>query len=85
MEILSRKVVFGVVFSVLFASAGVLAKEAAETPSVSPEQQKRIDLLKSRGPEASLTILPIQLPGTPIAREFRDCQRRRENVLNQPV
>jgi len=30
-----------------------------------PEQQERIDLLKSKGPEASLTILPVPLAGRP--------------------
>jgi len=45
---------------------------AAEVPSgqggPSPEQQKRLDLMKSRGPDASLTILPVRLAGRPFDR-----------------
>ena len=35
---------------------------------VSPEQQKRSDLMKSEGPNASLTILPVRVGGTPFDR-----------------
>jgi len=35
---------------------------------VPPEQQKRTDLMKSKGAEASLTILPVRLAGNPIDR-----------------
>jgi hypothetical protein len=37
-------------------------------PGVSPEQQKRIELMKAKGPAASLTILPVRLAGKPAAR-----------------
>jgi hypothetical protein len=48
--------------------------------AVAPDQQKRLDLMRSKGPAASLTILPVQLvmPGKPLnqeapgARDFRD-------------
>jgi hypothetical protein len=35
---------------------------------LAPEQQKRIGLLESKGPEASLTILPVRLAGRPFDR-----------------
>jgi len=31
-----------------------------------------MERMKSKGPEASLTILPVRLPGTPLAREMGD-------------
>ncbi len=45
---------------------------AADTPSaqprLSPEQQKRVDVMKTKGPDASLTILPVRLAGQPFDR-----------------
>jgi hypothetical protein len=32
---------------------------------MAPEQQKRLELMKSKGPDASLTILPVRLAGKP--------------------
>jgi hypothetical protein len=32
---------------------------------LAPEQQQRLELLKAKGPEASLTILPVRLAGKP--------------------
>jgi hypothetical protein len=60
--------VFGVLFSVLSASGWTFAQEALQKPGVSLEQEKRIELMKSKGPEASLTILPVRLAGTPFDR-----------------
>ena len=34
-------------------------------PGIAPEQQLRLELLKSKGPDASLTILPVCLAGKP--------------------
>jgi hypothetical protein len=50
----------------LATGAGVLPMAA--TPQASPEaemQQKRLELMKSKGPETSLTILPVRLAGKP--------------------
>jgi hypothetical protein len=50
----------------LATGAGVLPMAA--TPQASPEaemQQKRLELMKSKGPDASLTILPVRLAGKP--------------------
>jgi hypothetical protein len=38
---------------------------AAPQSSLAPEQQKRLELMKSKGPDASLTILPVRLAGKP--------------------
>ena len=39
---------------------------AAEPQSgMAPEQQKRLELMKSKGPDTSLTILPVRLGGKP--------------------
>ena len=45
------------------AKQGIAGQSA--TANVSPEQQKRLDLMKSQGPNASLTILPVPVGGTP--------------------
>jgi len=57
--------VFGVLLGVLFASGWTFAQEAPQKPGVSPEQQTRLELMKSKGPDASLTILPVRLAGKP--------------------
>jgi hypothetical protein len=38
---------------------------AAPPAGIAPEQQKRLELMKSKGPDASLTILPVRLAGKP--------------------
>jgi hypothetical protein len=38
---------------------------AAPQAGIAPEQQKRLELMKSKGPDASLTILPVRLAGKP--------------------
>jgi hypothetical protein len=60
--------VFGVLLGVLFASGWTSAQEATQKPGVSPKQQKRIELMKSKGPGTSLTILPIRVVGRPFDR-----------------
>jgi len=53
---------------------GVMAPVKAGEPQsdkprpLAPEQQERIELMKSKGPGASLTILPIRLAGNPVDR-----------------
>src|ERR1039458_5269134 len=58
-----KKVVFGVLLSVVFGLGWASAQQTLPQPRVSPEQQKRIELMKSKGAEASLTILPVRLGG----------------------
>jgi len=60
--------VFGALLSGLFASGWTSAQEAPQTSSVFAGQEKRLELMKSKGPAASLTILPIRLAGTPFDR-----------------
>ena len=58
-QYISLLVVFEVLFSVLFASGWASAQETQEKPGISSEQQSRIELMKSKGPEASLMIFPV--------------------------
>jgi hypothetical protein len=41
---------------------------AGSPPAISPGQQQRLDAMKARGPEASLTILPVMIAGRPFDR-----------------
>src|ERR1035441_5793919 len=63
-----KKVVFGVLLSVVFGLGWASAQQTLPQPRVLPEQQKRIELMKSKGTEASLTILPVRLGGRPFDR-----------------
>ena len=63
--------VFAVLFCALIASVWTFAQEAPKKPRVSLEQKERIELMKSRGPEASLTILPMRLAGKPTWRVIK--------------
>lgn len=60
--------VLGVLLSVLFASGWTPAQGAPQAPSVSTGQEKTLELMRSKGTEASLTILPIRVAGNPIDR-----------------
>ncbi len=75
-----RTSVFGALVTVLLASAWMFAQEAATKPGVSPEQKKRLDLMKSKGTEASLTILPVRLGGKPLAQETAQARDFRARV-----
>src|ERR1039457_2813417 len=41
------------------------AQNATPKFSIAPDQQKRLDVLKSKGMDGSLTILPVRLGGKP--------------------
>jgi hypothetical protein len=70
----SRWITAIAMFSVVIAACLCRASLATDTPAsqtkagISPEQQKRIELMKSNGPKASLTILPVRLAGQPSDR-----------------
>jgi len=78
------KVVVIAVAAMGIGAAGVLAPGKAGEPTAekprlrAPEEQKRLDLMKSKGGQASLTILPVRLGGrhlpqaTAENRDFRD-------------
>jgi|GEM_PF-525650 len=55
--------VFGAILTGLLASTGTFAQEAPQKPSVSPEQQKRLEAMKAKGTEGSLTVLPVRIGG----------------------
>lgn len=50
---------------VLLACIGCFAIAAEPLAGLAPEQQQRLDLMKSKGPDNSLTILPVRLAGKP--------------------
>jgi len=52
------------VFSALLGAAA-WAQNAPVATGIAPEQQQRLDTMKSRGVDASLTILPVRLGGKP--------------------
>ena len=51
-------------FGVMLSPAA-WAQTAPTTTGLAPDQQKRLDAMKSRGVDASLTILPVRLGGKP--------------------
>jgi hypothetical protein len=62
------KVFLGVLLSFLFAAGSVLAQQGETKSVVSKEQQQRLDRMKSKGVDASLTILPVRLIDEPFER-----------------
>jgi hypothetical protein len=52
-----------VVVPVMTSLVGANELEARKSGPISPEQQARAELLKSKGPTASLTVLPVRLAG----------------------
>ncbi len=68
MKSLWKEVVGGLLVGVLVASGWAGAQPALSQSEVSPEQQQKLDLMKSKGTEASLTILPARLGGKPFDR-----------------
>jgi len=63
-----KTVLLGTVLGVLFCSGWASSQQTAPKPSVSVDQQKRLELMKSKSTEASLTVLPIRLAGKPFDR-----------------
>src|SRR5208282_979038 len=52
------------VFSALLCTA-VRAQNPPPTSGIAPEQTQRLELMKSKGPDGSLTILPVRLASKP--------------------
>jgi uncharacterized protein (TIGR03067 family) len=44
----------------------------SQQPAVPPEQKKRLELMTSKGTDASLTVLPVRITGVMFERETRD-------------
>lgn len=57
-----------ILLAVLLLPAMVSAQQKQSKPSVSKEQQQKLDLMKSRGIRSSITILPVRLMGEPFDR-----------------
>jgi hypothetical protein len=57
----------GILLACILGVCG-FAQESAKTTPLSGEQQKRLELMKSRGPDGSLTVLPVMLEGQPFDR-----------------
>jgi hypothetical protein len=49
----------------LAAGIGRFAVAAEPQAAIAPEQTQRLELMKSKGPDGSLTILPVRLAGKP--------------------
>ena len=62
------KVFSGVFLAFLFLNSSVSAQKDQTKSVISKEQQQRLDRMKSKGVDASLTILPVRLMGDPFER-----------------
>jgi hypothetical protein len=62
------KVLSGVLLTLLLASGAASAQQDQPKPTVSDEQQQRLGLMKSKGVDGSLTILPVKLFSEPYDR-----------------
>lgn len=76
-----KKTAFALSLSLVVGSVSALAQQPLPKPAPEPlaaqppvpsQQPTGLELMKSRGTEASLTILPIQITGASFARELRD-------------
>ena len=86
---MSKKALRGIVLVVMagLPLACQVEQEVAgqsATANVSPEQQKRLDVMKSEGPNLSLTVLPVRVGGNPFDRatEFVGSQLEGKGLKN---
>ena len=63
-----RAVVMPVAMVLFAVGINRFAVAAEPQAGVAPDQQQRIELMKGKGPDASLTILPVRLAGKPFDR-----------------
>jgi hypothetical protein len=61
MKSTSNKIAFVLLLSVLVASGGILAQQSSD-------RSQRLTVMKSKGPDASLSILPVRVAGKPFDR-----------------
>ena len=66
MRLFLKRVALGILFCFVFASAWSLAQTSQ--PQAADSQAQRLALMKSKGTEASLSILPVRLAGRPFDR-----------------
>jgi hypothetical protein len=60
-----RTVAMPMSMALLAVCVGRFPVAAESQAGIAPEQQQRLELMKSKGPDASLTILPVRLAGKP--------------------
>ena len=60
-----RAVAMPMAMALLAVCIGRFAVAAEPKAGIAPDQQQRLELMKSKGPDASLTILPVRLAGEP--------------------
>jgi len=60
-----RAVAMPIAMVLLAVCIGRFSVAAEPRAGIAPEQQQRLELMKSKGPDASLTILPVRLAGKP--------------------
>ena len=64
-----RVIAVGIFFGVFVTSEQALAVDpVGETAASSQQQSQRLELMKSKGPNATLTILPVRVAGKPFDR-----------------
>ena len=64
-----RVIAVGIFFGVFVTSEQVLAADPTGETGASPQQQEqRLELMKSKGPNATLTIFPVRVAGKPFDR-----------------
>ena len=68
MKSLWKKLIGGLLLGVLCTSGWLGAQQTPSKPAGSSEQQQRQAVMKSKGTDASLTILPARLSGKPFDR-----------------
>ncbi len=62
----TRSLILELILAAFFALGAALAQIAPQKPGASTDQQSRLALMKSRGTEGSLTILPVTILGQPM-------------------
>jgi hypothetical protein len=60
-----RPVTISVSLVLIAVRVGCFAVAAEPQTGIAPEQQQRLESMKTKGPDASLTILPVRLGGKP--------------------
>jgi hypothetical protein len=69
MKSTSKKITFVLLLSAVVALGGTFAQQpSVEKPVVPSDRPQRLAVMKSKGPDASLSILPVRLAGKPFDR-----------------
>jgi tetratricopeptide (TPR) repeat protein len=68
MQQTTRSLILGLILAALCVPMLASTLQAQETPGTPADQQSRLALMKSRGIDGSVTILPVMLAGRPFVR-----------------